>query len=58
MIHRFEEYLGLESGRVPNLWGRLVEFSPDDSTGGTWRAGERLELIEGQYATGGDVDRV
>lgn len=58
VIHRFEEYLGLESGRVPNLWGRLVEFSPDDSAGGTWRAGERLELIEGQHATGGDVDRV
>ncbi len=58
VIHRFEEYLGLQSGRVPNLWGRVVEFAHDGSEAGSWRAGERLELIEGHHATGGDADRV
>ncbi|MDA3038650.1 MAG: histidine phosphatase family protein [Actinomycetota bacterium] len=58
VIHRFEEYLGLNSGRVPNLWGRVIEFTPAGSGAGEWRAGERLELIEGHHSTGGDAKPV
>ncbi len=57
VIHNFEESLGIHAKRVPNLWGREVHFHHNESDG-TWRAGDRLELIDGEISTGGDADRI
>lgn len=42
VIYLLEDHLGVPAGRIPNLGGRWIERTPD----GSWRAGERVELVD------------
>lgn len=53
VIHNLEAHLGLEIGRVPNLSGRIIERRD-----GSWTAAEQLTLLDEEFLTGGDPNRV
>lgn len=56
VIHNLDEHLGIASGRVPNLWGRVLEY--DHARRGAFRGGDRLALIDAELSTGGQPDRI
>jgi len=54
VIRAVEQHLGLSEGRVPNLSGRLLTWNGP----GSWVAGEQLQLVDAERASGGDGNRV